>query len=111
MSNILSQHTVQDVLIANGAATSGTFRVAEYNKGSLQVPAAITGTSYTLEVSNDGSTWDGLKTAAGAAVAAVNWAANDILPLPASVFDAMYARVVSQGNEAADRTLKVFLKG
>ncbi len=111
MSSTLSQFTAQDVGIAINTATSGSFRVAEYNRGSIQVPAAITGTSYTLEVSNDGLTWDGLKVAAGTAVAAVNWAADDILPLPASVFDCQYARIVSQANEAAARTFKVFLKG
>lgn len=111
MSATLSQHTVQDVTIAINTATSGQFRVAEYSRGSIQVPAAITGTSYTLEVSNDGETWDGLKVAAGTAVAAVNWAADDILPLPSSVFDCKFARIVSQASEAAARTIKVFLKG
>ena len=111
MSSTLSQYTTQEVTIANAGTTSGQFRVGEYNKGSILVPAAITGTSYTLEVSNDGSTWDGLKVAAGTAVAAVNWAANDILPLPASVFDCLYARIVSQAAEGAARTIVVFLKG
>lgn len=111
MSSTLSQFGAQDVVIANGATTSGQFRVAEYNRGSIQVPAAITGASYTLEVSNDGSTWDALKVAAGTAVSSVNWAADDILPLPSSVFDCLYARIVSAGAEGAARTFKVFLKG
>lgn len=111
MSSTLSQTTVQDVVIPISTATSGQFRVAEYNRGSIQVPAAITGTSYTLEVSNDGSVWDVLRVAAGSAVAAVNWSADDLLPLPSSVFDAVYARIVSQASEAAARTFKVHLKG
>lgn len=110
-SPVLSHHQVEDVVIAINTTTSGAFRVGEYNRGSIQVPAAITGTSYTLEVSNDGSTWDGLKVAAGTAVSAVNWAADDVLPLPSSVFDAKWARIVSQASEAAARTFKVMLKG
>ena len=110
MSDVSACQT-QTVTIANAAATSSAFHVGEFNKGSIQVPAAITGTSYTLEVSNDGSTWDSLKTAAAAAVAAVNWAANDVLPLPAEVFSCKWARIVSQANEGAARSLTVFLKG
>ena len=111
MSSTLSQFTVQEVVIPISTATSGPFRVAEYNRGSIMVPAAITGTSYTLEVSNDGATRDALKVAAGSAVSAVNWAADDVLPIPASAFDCLYARIVSQASEAAARTFKVLLKG
>lgn len=111
MSAILSHHQVETVVIAADAATSDAFRVGEFNRGSIQVPEAITGTSYTLEVSNDGATWDGLKVAAGTAVAAVNWAADDVLPLPSSVFDCKWARIVSQATEAAERSFSVMLKG
>jgi hypothetical protein len=110
-SPALSHHQVETVTIANGAATSGAFRVGEYNKGSIQVPAAITGASYTLTVSNDGVTYSGLRVAAGTAVAAVSWAADNMLPLPAEVFSFKWAKIVSASNEAAARSFSVLLKG
>lgn len=110
MSN-LSHHQVEDVTIAINTTTSNSFRVGEYNKGSIQLPAAITGSSYTLEVSNDGTNWNALRVAAGTAVAAVNWAVGNVLPLPAEVFHSKWARIVSGSSEAAARVFKVCLKG
>lgn len=109
--SVVSACQVQTVTIANGAATSNAFHVGEFNGGSIQVPGAITGASYTLTVSNDGVTYSGLRVAAGTAVAAVNWAADNMLPLPDSLFSFKWAKIVSASNEAAARSLTVFLKG
>jgi len=111
MPTILSECGVQQVTIASGSTTSGAFTVGEFNKGSIQVPAAITGASYTLTVSNDGVTYAALRGATGSAIAAVNWAANNMLPLPAEVFSFKYAKIVSASNEGAARTFSVCLKG
>jgi len=111
MSAVLSHHQVETVTIANGAATSGAFRVGEFNKGSIQVPAAITGTSYTIHVSNDGSTYAAVRAVGGTAIGAVNWAADNMLPIPAEVFSFKWAKIVSQASEAAARSFSVMLKG
>ncbi len=110
-SPILSHHQVETVVIPNAGTTSGAFRVGEYNKGSIQVPAAITGASYTIHVSNDGVTYAAVRAVAGTAIAAVNWAADNMLPIPAEVFSFKWAKIVSAGAEGAARSFSVMLKG
>jgi hypothetical protein len=107
----LSHHGVEDVVIALGQTASGVFRVGEYNKGSVQVPSEVTSSGYSLEVSNDGVTYDALKTSAGVPVGTVNWSAGDVLPLPAELFSCKWAKIVANDTEVAARTFKVCLKG
>jgi hypothetical protein len=110
-SPILSHHQVETVTIAINTTTSGAFRVGEYNKGTIQVPAAITGTSFTIHVSNDGVTYAAVRSVGGTAVGAVNWAGDNMLLLPAEVFSFKWAKIVSQASEAAARSFSVMLKG
>lgn len=112
MSHV-SFYQVIDVIITIETSTtkSAAFPIGEFNKGSLQVPAAITGANFTLEVSNDGTNYNALQVIAGTAVAAVPMAANEACPLPSEAFNYKFAKIVSDAAEEANRTFKVFLKG
>lgn len=111
MSGVLSQYTTAQVVIASGQPNSTAFRVAEFNKGSFHAPDTLTGNQFTVQVSNDGTNYNALQTAAGAAVAVIPATVNEANMLPSETFNFQWARLVSSGNEGADRTIPLFLKG
>ena len=100
----------QNVVIANGQQNSSSFVVQDYTSGSFQVPAAITGLNFTVQVSNDNANFTSLENAAGSAVAVIPVTANEVCPLPVETFNFKYARLRSASAEAAERTIPVFLK-
>lgn len=66
----------------------------------------------TFEVSHDGTTWDSLKDATGAAITAISSVADDdILKLPEEVFHFPFMRVVSSATQGTGIFVGVFLKG
>jgi len=90
---------------------SGKFGVGGYERGSVQIPSAYTGTTLDFEVSNDaGTTWDVVRVAAGTAVGTQTVAVDQIHNIPAEVFMSRWARCVTPA-QAADRTLVVHLTG
>lgn len=106
MPSITAHHITQVFTIALEEATSDEWGIAEFNKGSIQIPT-MTGTSLQLEGSNDKVTWVELGTAITVATAALQ-------ALPDAIFVAKYMRIVSNaaaGEEAAERQLTVLLKG
>jgi hypothetical protein len=113
MSAIVSQTQSIEVpiTIATSTTKSAAFQIGEFNKGSLQVPGTITGTAFTLEVSNDGTNFNALQVIGGDPVAAVPMTANEACPLPSEAFNYKYAKIVSGTAEEGNRTFKVFLKG
>jgi len=102
-------HT-ENVTIAESETDSDPFVVQDFNAGGFQVPAAITGTTFAIHVSNDGTNFNALQTAAGAAVDPVPVSNDEACALPPETFNYKYAKFVSSDAEDAGRTVLVFLK-
>ncbi len=111
MSSLTREFKEIEVTIASSATDSASFAVADYAWGSVQIPGAFTGTTMTFKVSIDGTNFNALEDETGAAVASVPVSANEAVPLPEDLFKYKHAKCVSGSSEAAERTLKVFLKG
>ncbi len=92
------------VTIPSGGSNSGSLTPGEYSQGTFQTPAALTGTTITVQFSNDDTNWT-------AAAAAISVSADSTYVIPADAFKAKYIRFVSNGTEAAARILTLFLKG
>lgn len=96
--------------IASGGGTSSAIDIAGFRSGGLSLPAAFTGTALTFQVSADGTTYqtvyksdnntDGLTVGQGRSY-----------KIPDSVFGFRFMKIVSNGTEAADRTILLNLKG
>lgn len=97
--------------IAESASVTGAIPVGEYSRGSFLLPSAVTGTAWSFEVSFDGTTFVAPKDSAGSAVGAITTGANTCAALPATLFSFRWARIKSNGTEAAARTIKVHLSG
>lgn len=97
--------------IASGAATSTSFAVGEFLRGSVQIPSAITGTTLATHVSNDGTNFTALQDAAGNVLTVSPMAANESILIRPEAFNFKFCRFVSGSNEGADRTLSVVLYG
>jgi len=110
MSYTVRGNEAKDLTILSGAQVTQTVTVKGYASGSFGLPAALTGTALSIEVSVDGTTFKALKNAAGTAVTVPTVAAGDQLPIPADAFSFPYLRLKSGTAEAADRTVKIFLK-
>ena len=79
-------------------------------KGSYSLPDAFTGATVTIGYSNDGSNF----TTVPALTDENNpetVAADGTYPLPSRGFSAKYLQISSASNEAAARTITVYLKG
>ena len=98
---------LSDAVIANGAnASRAVYSDYEYSDATaitIQAPAALDALTFTLEVSQDGSSWT-----------TASDGSND-LPVPAAgkavqyteLLSVKYWRIKASGNVAADRTFKV----
>lgn len=82
---------------------SEAFDSGNGTEGSFSVPAAITGTTLQPQFSNDNVNW----TAVGSAISV---SANNTYPLPADLFKARFARLVSNSSEAAERTITLAIR-
>lgn len=98
-------------LIASGANTSSEVNVAEARTGLLTFPSALTGNTLTFRTAPISSgTFSTLKNSTGGTVT-VTMAANTSVPIPAEVLSgAKCIKLVSSGNEGADRTITIELK-
>lgn len=91
------------IVIANGVAVSDVIPTGGYSAGSFQIGSAFTGATVQPKFSNDGTNF----TAVGSAISV---AANGTYAIPADCFKAKYIRLDSASNEAAARTLTLFLR-
>ena len=98
-------------VIAISGTTSESVSIGDYGSGSVQLPAALTGTTLTIQTSNDGTTWATCRDIAGAAKAAITFAASITVPLHAEAFASKFLRLLSNGTEAAARSFIFHLKG
>lgn len=96
------------VVIASGS-TSASFPLGGYAWGSVQLPAAFTGTALTFNYSHDGSNWTAVPVE-GNEVNPETVTANGTYRIPAYAFAAKYCQIVSGSSEAAARTITVFLR-
>ncbi len=78
--------------------------------GSIKMPAALTSTTLTYQVSHDGSNYAALLTGAGAAFGNVAVGANVQVPLPREALCFPRVRLVFGTAEAANRTVSLRLE-
>lgn len=97
------------VTIANGAATSSTFSLGIRQWGCFQIPAAFTGATVTVKGSLDGTTFTTILPTNSDNTQTV--AANGTYQLPLNAVNFPYLQLVSASNEAAARTINIFLRG
>lgn len=102
---------VRTVTIANGAANSTSVDVSKYTLVGIEFPATLTGTGVTLQVSQDNSTFATVYQGSGDVTITKQ---NSKLVLVGNTYRSLeglgkYLRVVSSGNEGADRSLKLYL--
>ena len=99
--------SLQDVVIASGATTSrAVFSDYEYSDAryiTIQSPATLDALTFTIEVSQDATTWATLATlSADLAVPAAGKAIQYI-----EMLSSKYFRIKASGAVAANRTFKV----
>lgn len=102
--------TTATMTIAAGATTSDALDITNVLHAGFTTPAALTGTAISFLVCN---TFDGtyleVKTNANAAIApTVN--VDRAYPFRSEVMDFNFVKIVSNGTEAAARTILVSLK-
>lgn len=103
---------LEDTLtIASGAAVSDKFVAWEFERGSIQTPAAFTSTVLQWQCSNDGTTWDDCRDEDGTADATVTVTTGDCYAIPDAMFSYKYGRMSVDQNEAAARTIILVLHG
>ena len=97
--------------IASGAQRSAAINVMGFERGSFQVPTAITAGNFQVEVSNDGTTFSAVRADDNTVVAAVAFVASTVFNLHPNVFKARWARLFSSVAQGAARSFTVQLSG
>ena len=92
------------LVIENGGTVSGSLGLEGHSRGSIQFPAAFTGTNVQASGSNDGTNFTDI----GSVLTKAN---NGVVSLPAALFDCAFMRLTSQAAEAAEREIIVHLAG
>ena len=96
------------ITISSGQTASSSFTAREFAFGSIEAPSTLTGTTFHIEVSLDGTNF----------VDAYDQSGNQITftptvstahRIPNDAFPAIEMRIVSDSAEGADRTFKVLL--
>lgn len=90
--------------IASSGTKSGAIDTADYAICICYLPASLTGTAITFEVSHDGTTFVPLYDASGAAVSRTV-AASRAFYVPPEVMAAKQFKLVSGSSEGAARTI------
>lgn len=96
--------------IPASGSSSNSHRTHGMRGGSFQLPAAMTGTAVTVQVSNDGTNFSEV-IEEGGEVNPVTVAGNAAFVLPEKTFSFQYFRLTSNGTEAAARDIQVFVRG
>lgn len=101
----------QNAVIASGASTSQAIRIHPVASLAIQMPASFTGTALAIHgCATKGGTFAAIEDADGNAVSLAA-AAGDRISLTGEEYDAVvawpYIKLVSNQNEAAERTIVV----
>jgi len=110
MSSRTLHERASTLTIAISTEESGAWDVGDISKGSLLMPAALTGSEYAVEGRFNTSD-DFAPIAVAGTLVTVTHVNDQIECLPEAVFACKQLRFVSDGTEAAARTLKVFANG
>lgn len=104
-------HSFTRTLAIDALATlSEIFKTEGASRGSVQWPATISSTSFSLVVSVDGVTFTQLQDALGVTIGNTPITAGEAAPLPADLFKFPYAKISTNGAaEAAARVLSLYL--
>lgn len=108
----MANQELATLTIPSGQTTSNLFDAQGLVGFAIQLPAAMTGTSLTVEVSLDeGQTWGQLYKVDGTtALATIPFNANRRVVLADELARAGAIRFVSSATEAAARTIKIIGK-
>lgn len=96
--------------IASGGTTSTSVDARGFSTFGIVMPAQFTGTAISFEVSDDNATFQALYDASNALVT-VTVTASRSYASPTALDVWPYWKIVSNGAEAADRTIKIVGKG
>lgn len=95
------------IKIPNGTATSNDIPLYNYNSGvAIELPAALTGTALAIHGSIDGTNFKPIYNDNGAL--SITYTASTIHVIsPVKLFGVERIRLVSTGNEGAERSFNV----
>lgn len=108
---LVRSETYETVTIAQSGSTSSVVTANGRAIYGLVMPSTFTGTAITFTVSHDGSTFQELRKADSDAAVSVSVTASKSYDLPTQLAAWPYFKIVSNGNEAAARSLTVVKKG
>jgi hypothetical protein len=91
--------------------TSAAERTHGYRAGSFQLPAAMVGTSVTVEVSVNGTNFSEVLELAASEANPVTVAANACFALPEKTFSFPWFRFKSNGTETSGASITVWMRG
>ena len=97
------------VTIASSGTQSGDIPIDDFAFGIFYQPAAVTGTSYTVEAKDSAGTYYTICDKDGTNIS-ITVANSKASRLPDEIFAADTIRLVSSASEAAQRTLKFNFK-
>jgi hypothetical protein len=100
----------RNITIAAGATASGAFGTGQAKHGSFQLPGTMTGTTITVNVSNDGTNWTACPLEGTEINPITSTGANKSHSFPIKTFNFRYLQLVSGSTESAERTIAVFLR-
>ena len=96
--------------IAASGTQSGAINTGGGAFGSLEVPSAITGATFTVEGRHEtDGTWLAITDSDGAAVT-ITLAASKLVRFPDAAFPCQQLRIVSDQTEASERSFKLYLQ-
>ena len=107
---MISKQALIDV--SADASNSVSFKTDGLLLSGIKFPAAMTGSAITFDHSMDNSTWSDVKETDGTEVS-YTVSAGDVIRLDPSGWafaSEGWLRITSSGNEAADRSLEVYLR-
>lgn len=101
---------VQTLVIAESASASDAWLIDDTSYGSILLPAALTGTALAIQGRFiDSGSWFPILDPLGAALS-VAFAASSIIRIPDAAFACRELQLVSNGTEAAARSIGALSK-
>jgi hypothetical protein len=106
-----------EIVIANGATTSGHCAIADASMVTVQLPATFTGATFSYETTNDvdangePENFSAALDYTGTAIGNITAVDGGVIPLDPRVAQCRFFRIVSVGAEGQEDIIKVFLKG
>jgi len=99
-----------DISIAATEKNSSSFEVSRVAWGVFQLPAAISGTEFTVQFSVDGTNFTNAPPDSIGVNPITGAVANGTYFLPLATFAARYARIAATTQQAAACPIKIFMK-